>query len=255
MKLIYKIKDREAVDYLPTDKKGRFYSENLVPRLEIPGTHMILCRCNYHLKRWIQYLTLKGIPWKNPYRVKNKAWNPADTKTWRAMKTYNQIRNGLEVTGEDLIRLIEKMMTEYLIRGVKTHRKKLIEETCGFYGAVDIFYLNSSGLFQPDFFNFSEPVHKVFQLTGYAGELIKKHGAGIVENEPRCIIGTVHSVKGGEADHVWVDRSTSLKIATAIQASKVAYFDEVRVGYVACTRARETLGLLAGVRSDNNIFT
>lgn len=252
--LIRKIKDREDVDYLPTDKPGRFFSANQNPKLELPGSHMILCRCNYHLKRWIHYLIEKGIPWKNHYRLKNKAWNPASTKTWMAMKTYNQIKTGREVTGEDLIRMIEKTATDYLVRGVKTHRKRLIEESCGYYGSVDVFYLNSSGLFQPDFFNFKEPVEKVFSLTGYAGDLIRRHGSGIVDKEPECTIGTVHSVKGGEASHVWVDLSTSYKIALAVQESAIARADEIRVGYVACTRARETLGLLEGVRSNNYVF-
>jgi len=254
IKLIRKIKDREDVDYLPTDKAGRFLNADEYPKLELPGSHMILCRCNYHLKRWITYLIDKGIPWKNHYRLKNKAWNPASTKTWMAVKTYNQIKKGQEVIGEEIIRMIEKMTKEYLVRGVKTHRKKLIEESCGYYGSVDIFYLNSSGLFQPDFFNFKEPVGRVFNLTGYAGVLINRHGTKVVDQEPECTIGTTHSVKGGEADHVWVDLSTSYKIALAMQGSMVARADEIRVGYVACTRARETLGLLQGDRSSNHVF-
>ena len=57
-------------------------------------------------------------------------------------------------------------------------------------------------------------------------------------------VGTVHSVKGGEADHVWLDMTKSRRILTEERESEQVYFDEMRVAYVGVTRAKDTLGIL-----------
>jgi superfamily I DNA/RNA helicase len=61
---------------------------------------------------------------------------------------------------------------------------------------------------------------------------------------PRFIVGTIHSVKGGEADHVWIDTELPPLILSEMQKDIRASYDEARVAYVAVTRARKTVGLL-----------
>jgi len=55
-----------------------------------------------------------------------------------------------------------------------------------------------------------------------------------------------NSVKGGEADSVWIDTRTSPKGYRMWQLSQEARNDEARVAYVAVTRARERVGLIDG---------
>ena len=65
------------------------------------------------------------------------------------------------------------------------------------------------------------------------------------QDKPRIIIGTIHSVKGGEADHVWVDAELTRSICREIAMDiGHAYDDEARLAYVAATRAKKTLGIL-----------
>ena len=63
---------------------------------------------------------------------------------------------------------------------------------------------------------------------------------GALFEEPNVYIGTIHSVKGAEADHVLV-----LPDATRTTMENSSEDDERRVAYVACTRARETLWVTA----------
>ena len=45
----------DDVDILPTEVEGAV-KKGLIPDLSQPGTHMILCRCNYQLARWKKWL-------------------------------------------------------------------------------------------------------------------------------------------------------------------------------------------------------
>jgi hypothetical protein len=253
--LIRQIEDREDALYRPTIVEGRCYP-CLVPDLSLEGSHMVLGRCNYHLTRWFKHLTKLGEPWHNPYRD-IKQWNPTTTKTWTAVRAYDRVRQGLEITGEELLVMMEKLSADYMVRGIKTKRKKLIDEALGPYGKADVFWLSQSGWFQPAFLNFSDQAEDLFSLSGAAGGLISEHGPALTRKIPRVAIGTIHSVKGGESDHVWVDKSTSPTIGRAImdpQTRDIAWADEVRCAYVGCTRARDTLGLLYPYGIENSVF-
>jgi DNA helicase II / ATP-dependent DNA helicase PcrA len=242
-RLIQQIKDREQVEYYPTDHKGGF-ERYFFPELDLPGSHMILTRTNYGLKRWKKRLSSMGHVWSNPYRIKNKDWNPCNTKTWAAALTYDRLKSGLNVSGEDIMEMVGKMSSQFLERGIKTNRKKIISQDIGPMTKVDVFRLSQYPYFKADFWEFNQDPSKIFNLTGQAGDLIREHGASITQKTPKVIIGTIHSVKGGEADHVWVDTSSSPNILRAIHESEDSFHDEVRLAYVAATRARTTLGLL-----------
>ena len=58
---------------------------------------------------------------------------------------------------------------------------------------------------------------------------------------PRVRVGTIHSVKGAEADSVFVLASSVARFDTGAQASQDRRDEELRLGYVAVTRARRRL--------------
>ncbi|MBM3542876.1 MAG: hypothetical protein FJX51_12600, partial [Alphaproteobacteria bacterium] len=67
----------------------------------------------------------------------------------------------------------------------------------------------------------------------------------LLRAEPRVVVGTVHSVKGGEAERVVLLPDLSLR-ATVDQADTPGRHDDiVRLVYVGMTRARHTLVLCA----------
>ena len=91
---------------------------------------------------------------------------------------------------------------------------------------------------------FEKPVNEIIQTKGMAGEFIDVLPESDILKDPKVTIGTVHSVKGGESDHVWLDIGTSGRIEKSCQ-TRNGRDDEIRVAYVAATRAKQTLGLLA----------
>ena len=58
---------------------------------------------------------------------------------------------------------------------------------------------------------------------------------------PRVRVGTIHSVKGAEADSVFVLNASVARFDAGAQASQARMDEELRLGYVAVTRARRRL--------------
>jgi hypothetical protein len=253
LKLIRGLGARRAeISYLPTDVEGRMEANRrLFPDLDRDGSHMILCRCQYQIKRWQKYLTTKGVPWHNPYRDA-PGWNPTDSKLWKAVQTYDEIVRGLEVYAHDVQRMMGLMsVAGNLEPGIKTQRKKIMPNP---YDKLDHFSLSDRGWFTPEWFKFEKPLDALFGLEGYAGDLLRVRGREVVRDTPRVILGTIHSVKGGESDHVWLDTTSSPTIARSIMESQQARDDEIRLAYVAVTRSRQSCGLLSPFGIPNNVI-
>lgn len=70
----------------------------------------------------------------------------------------------------------------------------------------------------------------------------QKHGAALV-SEPKVRVGTVHSVKGEEADNVAFLTTTSSKVAAGTEDAK-QHDEECRIAYVAVTRTRRNLHVI-----------
>jgi superfamily I DNA/RNA helicase len=68
-----------------------------------------------------------------------------------------------------------------------------------------------------------------------------RRGGEPLHGEGRVQIGTVHSAKGAEADHVVLLTDVSERVMTGFRQDPDA---ERRVQYVAVTRARQTLTLV-----------
>ena len=69
-----------------------------------------------------------------------------------------------------------------------------------------------------------------------------RNGIEVLQKEPRVIVGTIHSVKGGEADNVIVFPDLSPKWLELMERSGWEGRDSVlRLFYVALTRARKRL--------------
>ena len=250
MQVISQAKDREVVQYEPTEMEGEFFGKQKEPDLGLDGTHMIIARCQHQLNRWRTYLKFHGIPWHNPYRPEDTAWNPLNSKTWRAAQTYVTLKNGEDVSRGQFSEMIKLMKVKgNLLRGVKTAISDLTLPR-----RISAFELGSLRVFEENFLFFEKPVTEVINPSGVAGEFLFKVSEQDVLKEPEIIIGTCHSVKGGESDHVWLDMGTSTQIEKAITYSKTGRDDEVRVAYVAATRAKETLGLLTPQGMENSVI-
>jgi superfamily I DNA/RNA helicase len=75
----------------------------------------------------------------------------------------------------------------------------------------------------------------------YPINVFKQNGREAIEDNPRIIIGTIHSVKGAEASTVIVFPDISWQADEELRRSTEAKESIYRVFYVAMTRAREEL--------------
>lgn len=234
-----RITGRKKIDIKPTDAEGAVVNASY-PDLSLPGSHMILCRCNYQLTRWIDYLTQNGTLWHNPYRDKDLYWNPSKTKVFQAVKAYRKLMAGGDLGLAEIKVMADCAISKgNLARGAKT----ALSEIDHIQEKEDIFGIGHYG-FLPSFLDQRRPISEKFRLTIKAGALLDRDES-IVDQEPRVIVGTTHSVKGGEAAHVWVDRELPTVVRREMSRSEVSRNDEFRVQYVAATRAKTTLGLLS----------
>lgn len=240
-KIIAQAADREQVEWEPTEIAGSV-SSAVAPDLSLPGTHMILARCNYMLVEWRKWLIREGSVWSNPYKD-DLALNPCDTKIWRAARTYIRLKAGQEVPATDIKTMTSCVSTKdgWLERGAKSF---ILERWAVKRGArVDMFDVAALG-FSKKFLELKEDYKAVLSISGVSGELLSVLPEDKILEKPMVVLGTIHSVKGGEATHVWLDSRTSGQIVRATMADETVFYDEARVAYVAATRARESLSII-----------
>jgi superfamily I DNA/RNA helicase len=72
-------------------------------------------------------------------------------------------------------------------------------------------------------------------------EIAWKHGAGALMESPKVVVGTIHSVKGGEADVVYLFPDLSRAGDGQYQQMGPPRDSVMRLFYVGMTRARHTL--------------
>ena len=88
----------------------------------------------------------------------------------------------------------------------------------------------------------------------YPLRVLKKYGEDGILELPRIIIGTVHSVKGGEADCVCLFPDISLAARKEFMDSAEGKDALHRLFYVAMTRAREELVIMNPAPAQYGLF-
>ncbi len=204
---------------------------------------MIISRCLFGVKKWQKFVEEAGRIYWNPYKAEDLSWNPTNTGEFKAIQTYLNIIGKWEkkVTEKDLQNLIKNIkVVGNLRRGLKTE----IEKKEASDREVDPWEAQEWGL-EPELLGGKKPLDEVFDMKSKAGKMALRAARGGNLKESPVTVGTIHSVKGGEADHVWLDLTKSRRIVTEEKESEQALYDELRVAYVGVTRAKKTLGILS----------
>jgi DNA helicase-2/ATP-dependent DNA helicase PcrA len=264
---------REPKDYRPRDCEGEIRqlmsASYRIPELAIADaeqylsegkTVMFLASCSYMLEPLVSVLRQQAVPFHNPYRRKRGDWNPLFTG--KEMSPVKRLLaylspNG-DVMGDDahfwtaadletwtaiiaqegaLRRGAKKAISEYTPRDCELLVSQMLEWFDeGVMGNVldtDLNWLESNLL----------PSKR--KMMEFPLQVIRRRGAEALRGTPKVIVGTVHSVKGGEADVVYffpdVSRSGFLEWMSGGELRD----NVVRQFYVAMTRARESLVLCA----------
>ncbi len=199
---------------------------------------LVLARTNAIGRAVAAKLDAARIPWRPT--AGNGGWAP--THRTLAIQTLAAIQRGEPVRPENWIAVLKTLPTQDRFkRGAKTffmktlgHAKLTAWPACG-----------------PDDYA-ALHVQESYLATIRSGEWVKdvpgaedylaataRYGQDLLD-KPKVMLGTIHSVKGAEADNVALLTETSPTIMAAMSDPR-EYDAEQRVWYVAATRARKQL--------------
>lgn len=224
------------------------------------STHMILATCGYMLDPLKAVLRKRGLPFYNPYRRSRGDWNPLTSSgTSSSERLLAFLRPSIPVdeggrmwTATDLASWFPLVRSKgVLAHGAKTKVEALAEREAekGVERSLDLAELDelfASGehAARASFADLDwlddvllDSKRKVLE---YPLTVYRRRGREALIGEPRIIIGTIHSVKGGQAEHVWLfpDLSRAGIEQWRRRAGRPAI---VRQFYVGLTRARRTV--------------
>jgi superfamily I DNA/RNA helicase len=80
-----------------------------------------------------------------------------------------------------------------------------------------------------------------FDRAKYPADVARQRGPLALLEQPRVVVGTIHSVKGGQADVVYLFPDLSQAGAAQYERSGPPCDSVIRLFYVGATRAREAL--------------
>jgi hypothetical protein len=273
---IRRLTRREPKEYKPRDHAGEirlFHKGNYrcpgpvvddaERRLAQGRTVMFLTTCSFMLEPLKRVLRERGLPFFNPYRKKRADWNPLAPRA-RGVSAAQRLLSFLRPrpeslceawSGEDLRRWAGWLRSCGVLRGGAAEVIKATGPTT----VVTIEMLN-------ELFEFDELEKLLLALAekpladymdwwldhvapnrrrqaDYAVRVVRRRGVAALTDAPRIIIGTAHSVKGGEADVVYVFPDLSASGTREWEGGPTRRDAIIRLGYVMITRVRESLVL------------
>lgn len=264
--------DREKVTYLPRDEEGTVRREDyyrtdphsmvndIQRQLTAGRTCMVIATCGYMLRPTIELLQARAIPYHNPYRPAEVGWNPlresmetntAATRLRAYLGPFIGEGQMSHLWYEDEFELWSALMAGVKRRGADIltgdpNREVTVDDLETYFANPEVMGRLLDGG-EAGLMTIRRHLAARWQQSGgYACEVARQHGTTALRDEPLLTIGTIHSVKGGEADVVYV--FPDLSAASAWEAASTAGENNIRrVFYVAMTRAREELVLCGSI--------
>ena len=263
---------RNQVEYNPRDEEGAVrhlqaswdHPEDAIrdaERYMAEGkTVMFLTTCSYMLVPIVSQLKDRGIPFHNPQRKSNGAWNPLQrrlgqvTATDRVLAWLNLSEKGMW-TAEDIQRWTStaKVKETLAARGLKAQIEALEddqdmgdEDRCVSWDTMTELLLPETieAALGGDLDWYTERMTTAGQGPAkFPARVAKLRGAQALREEPLVTPGTVHSVKGGEASVVYLFPDLSRAGMNEWSGDNQQKASVYRLFYVGMTRARETLVL------------
>ena len=267
---IKNIKNREPKEFFPREEEGEVRHIKstyrapegvieLAARYAQDGkTVMFLTSCGHFLNPIKEKLRAAGLSYWNPYRLTRGDWNPMGNfkkQSANRVSTRERIISFLSDasrttlgywTLESLNRWAELLKVQGVFkRGAKDRISALlgstipvIEDERAFYGEIfEPFALQMAMERNVAWFRESLLGTKK-HAADYPLSIYQRNGLVALEEKPKIIVGTIHSVKGGEAAVTILFPDISLAAAEEYQRNP----DPVtRTFYVGMTRAKETL--------------
>ena len=222
---------------------------------------MFLAACSYMLRPIVQVLRKNAIPFNNPYRRSNGFWNPL--RAGQRGSTVNRVLALLvahpdfgeghrEWTAGDFVLWTEWLTAKGILKhGAKAHLHSrdasqpmtiadldAVFETASLQSLLTCFDGDHRALLQW----WRSRVNGAMQnRIQFPTDIAAVRGPRALLDKPQVIVGTIHSVKGGEADVVILFPDLSQAGDAAYQRYGPPRDSVIRMFYVGMTRAREAL--------------
>lgn len=244
--IITRATDCSFFEYNPREgEDGKYFGDCIDPDLSLEGDHMIISRYRKQSNKWAQWLKEQGIPYKNDFRESEKAWNPCLSQIWTAANTYHRFMSGQNVTGIELTALFKGMKAKNNF----TIKKDDIYQQLSPRTEYNLFNIDTvAGVSDTFAYHKRDLEDLLLKKPVAAWDLLSKnwdHDPKAIIDGPKVTVGTIHSVKGGEADNVWIESKVGKGYLKHIANSdNETVNDEIRIAYVAATRARKRLGFV-----------
>ncbi len=220
---------------------------------------MLLATCSYMLWPLVAEMRRRLIPYHNPYRPEQPQWNPLRagyggevTKAILVLDTLSKISQGerLPLTAEDLWHLTKTLSVNGVFpRG----QKRQIEQMAQRAPEKEISLSMFSGWVEPGAFQamsagslewYEEHVLPSLKYhADYILGLARAKGIDVLRSEPLVIVGTLHSVKGDQADVVCLFPDLSPAGMDEYMGYPQQREGIGRLFYVGVTRARKAVYL------------
>jgi len=262
---------RYAVEYEPTEVTGELRHSigstravepilrEVQDDLDAGKSVMVLASCGFMLNRVIKALREEGVPFHNPYRRAHGGWNPLrggsgrlldfmrpDPRvhssprlwTWREAQAWVELLKSSGTLPSGAKKKIRALADDSPNTEITSEKGKKVfgihtwdELKTRFSKGTEIDWLRVSTL----------PSKR--EMMEYAWNIAEKQGGRVLGEEPRLILGTIHSVKGGEADSVYLFPDLSGSGMREWTGGADGRDGVVRTFYVGATRAKEKLVL------------
>jgi superfamily I DNA/RNA helicase len=244
-----------------TYKSPEYYIlKTALQHLEQGKSVMFLATCGYMLQPIVQVLRKNAVPFHNPYRRSNGFWNPLRMGRGSSANRVLSLLVAHPHFGEssrawtcgDLALWAEWLHSEGVIkRGAKKKLPNLTPADTATIQTLDEMFEPSAleallKTFDGDYRELLDWWRRrlnatVFKRAQFPADIAAIRGPQALLDVPRAVVGTIHSVKGGEADVVYLFPDLSGEGDAAYQQSGAPRDSVIRQFYVGMTRARETL--------------
>lgn len=282
LRIINKVSVREPKAYMPRKEGGNvvqgivreFDDENYkTPDLVIEEakeyitngrTVMFLASCSYMLEPLKHRLRDEGLPFWNPYRKTRGDWNPlqvGNKKTTARDVVAQFLSSGIDDKYWDINQFVSwaqylKVQDGGLVHkkgtaGIKALKQAIVNNVKGLHTSRNVLsQILTPEAVGPAMDRNIDWLIENFQaskqeLLSYPIRVYREFGLSGIEEKPKIIIGTIHSVKGGQADVVYLYPDISYRAFKEMEEDEIGKKDELyRLFYVGMTRAREELVIM-----------
>lgn len=233
--VISKISHRRDKTWSPRDDVGKVNRIQQIQDIDSSAESvLILSRNAFSLKKVAEELQSRGVVYEQ------FGWSSINQRFLRGVQLWERLRRGEEISGDDARLIYSLMATKTGVkRGFKTLPGVSQDQM------VNMNWLkHHGGLVRDDIWH--DALENIPQFDLHYMLRARKNGESLNPGRARVRLSTIHGSKGGEADHVILLRDMARR---TYHEQQIYPDDEARVWYVAVTRARKELSIVAPTSS------